>query len=75
MRKKLTKTGNSVALVLDKPFLKTTGLKAGSLVDVSSDGRVIVISPPAKKGRAEKLEAIMKRLDRDYGEVFKKLAE
>jgi antitoxin component of MazEF toxin-antitoxin module len=75
MVKKLTRTGNSVALVLDKELLEATGLDAGSTVEVSTDGRVIVISPPADKRRSSKLEAVLGKLDRRYGAVFKKLAE
>ncbi|TMA14456.1 MAG: AbrB/MazE/SpoVT family DNA-binding domain-containing protein [Deltaproteobacteria bacterium] len=73
--KKLTRTGNSVALVLDKELLEATGLGAGSTVEVSTDGRVIVISPPADKRRSSKLDALLGKLDRRYGAVFKKLAE
>ena len=75
MVKKLTRTGNSVALVLDKEILEATGLEAGSTVEVSTDGRVIVISPPAGKKRSAKLDAILGKLDRRYGAVFQKLAE
>jgi antitoxin component of MazEF toxin-antitoxin module len=75
MVKKLTRTGNSVALVLDKELLEATGLHADSVVEVSTDGRVIVISPPLEKKRSQKLEAVLGKLDRRYGAVFKKLAE
>jgi len=75
MVKKLTRTGNSVALVLDKELLEATGLDAGSTVEVSTDGRVIVISPPVDKRRSSKLDALLGKLDRRYGAVFKKLAE
>src|SRR2546425_12958699 len=62
MVKKLTRTGNSVALVLDKELLEATGLDAGSTVEVSTDGRVIVISPPADKRRSSKLDAVLGKL-------------
>jgi antitoxin component of MazEF toxin-antitoxin module len=75
MVKKLTRTGNSVALVLDKELLEATGLDAGSTVEVSTDGRVIIISPPAEKKRSAKVDKILGKLDRRYGAVFKKLAE
>ena len=75
MRKKLTRTGNSVALVLDKALLEGTGLKAGSVVEVTRSGKAIVISPPVKKARAEKFKAILEDLHREYGGVFRKLAE
>src|SRR5436305_15345190 len=42
MVKKLTRTGNSVALVLDKELLEDTGIDASSTVVVGADGRVIL---------------------------------
>ncbi len=75
MKKKLTRTGNSVALVIDKELLDATGLQAGSTVEVSTDGRVIVIAPPPARKRPPKLEAVLDALDKRYGAVFKKLAE
>jgi antitoxin component of MazEF toxin-antitoxin module len=75
MVKKLTRTGNSVAVVLDKELLEATGLDAGSTVEISTDGRVIIISPPVEKKRSEKVDRILGKLDRRYGAVFKKLAE
>jgi len=42
MRKKLTKTGNSLALILDKPLLDRAGIDADTVLEVSTDGDVIV---------------------------------
>ncbi len=75
MLKKLTRTGNSVALVLDKEVLEATGLSAGSMVEVSTDGRVIIVSPPVDKRRAAKVDAMLDKVDRRYGAVFRKLDE
>jgi antitoxin component of MazEF toxin-antitoxin module len=63
MEKKLTKTGNSLALVLDRELLEKTG----------SD--VIVVSPRRAKGRADKLRKVMARADERYGGVFRRLAK
>lgn len=57
MRKKLTKTGNSLALILDKPLLERTGMDAGTLVEVSTDGEVIVISPARSARRTRSSRA------------------
>src|SRR2546425_7981777 len=58
MRKKLTRTGNSLALVLDKPLLDRLGIDADTPLDVSTDGQVLVISPAPDKRRTAKLKAI-----------------
>jgi antitoxin component of MazEF toxin-antitoxin module len=75
MRKKLTRTGNSLALVLDRPLLAQAHIDADTPLDVTTDGHVIVIAPVRSKARAAKLRKIMEDADRRYGRVFKRLAE
>ena len=75
MRKRLTKTGNSVALVLDRPLLEATGLDAGTTVEVSTNGDVIVITPVRSKKRTARLEAALEEINARYAGVFKRLAE
>lgn len=75
MVKKLVRTGNSLALVLDKPLLEATGIDESTPLEVSTDGDLIVISRQRDKKRAAKLEAIVEKAHRRYGRVFKRLAE
>ena len=75
MRKKLTKTGNSLALVLDRPLLKQANIDAKTPLDVTTDGHVIVIAPAGRRSRVAKLTQIMEEADRRYGRTFKRLAE
>ena len=75
MRKKLVKTGNSLALILDREFLRAALVGPGTALEVSTDGEVIVISPVRRQGRASRLRAIVREAHRDYGGVFKRLAD
>jgi len=75
MRKKLTRTGNSLAVVLDRPLLEAVGIKAGTTVDVSTNGDVIVVTPLRAKKRARKLAAALDDINAKYAGVFKRLAE
>jgi antitoxin MazE len=75
MEKRLTKTGNSLALVLDRELLDRTGISADTVLDVSTDGDVIVVTPKRNKGRAEKLRQAMARADARYSGVFRRLAK
>lgn len=75
MVKKLTRTGNSVAVVLDKEILEATGLDESSSVEISTDGRVIFITPPTNKKRAAQLKEIMEDVERRFHGAFKKLAD
>jgi antitoxin MazE len=75
MEKRLTKTGNSLALVLDRELLDRTGISADTLLEISTDGDVIVITPKRSKSRADKLREAMAEADERYGGVFKRLAK
>lgn len=75
MRKKLTKSGNSLALVLDKKMLEAARIDADTELEVSTDGQVIVISPVRAAKRDAKVKAIVAEAHAKYGGVFKKLAE
>ena len=75
MRKKLTRTGNSLALVLDRGLLQATGIDAATPLEVSTDGEVIVISPVRPGRRTERLRKIMERAHSRYAGTFGRLAE
>ncbi len=75
MVKKLTKTGNSLALVLDKPILDRVKISAKTPLDVSTDGDVIVISPVRDRRRTARLKRVVAEAHRQYGGVFRRLAE
>ncbi len=75
MVKKLTKTGNSLALVLDRPLLEATKIDADTPLEVSTDGDVIVISPVRDAQRRDKLRAGVEAMNERYAGVFRRLAE
>jgi antitoxin component of MazEF toxin-antitoxin module len=75
MKKHLTRTGNSVALVLDKPVLEAVGLDADAEVEVSTNGDVIMITPVRDDRRRRKLKKILDELDEQYAGVFRRLAQ
>jgi antitoxin component of MazEF toxin-antitoxin module len=75
MRKRLTRTGNSLALVLDRPLLEAAGIDAATTVEVSTDGDVIVVTPVRRKRRAAKLASALEEINTRYAGVFKRLAE
>jgi len=75
MRKKLTKTGNSLALVLDKPLLDRVGIDASTLLEISTDGQVIVISPVRARRRTARLKRVVEEAHQRYSGAFRRLAE
>ena len=75
MQKRLTKTGNSHAIVLDKGILEATGIDAETPLEVSTDGDVIVISPVRGEDRTSKLKRGMEAIHDRYAGAFRRLAE
>ena len=75
MIKRLTRTGNSLALVLDKGILQATGINAETELEVSTDGDIVIISPVRTAERTERLRNITEDLDRAHAGAFRRLAE
>jgi len=55
MVKKLTKHGNSLALVIDKPILELLKITANTPLEITTDGRALIISPCRKEDRRSAL--------------------
>lgn len=75
MVKRLTRQGNSVAIVLDRPIIEAAQLEEGQEVEISTDGDVIVITPVRSKARQAKLRAVVNRLHDKYAGAFRRLAQ
>ena len=75
MIKKLTRSGNSLALVIDKPLLEALEIDADTELEVSTDGEVLVIAPVRDRRRTKKLAEIVAEAHEQYSGVFKRLAE
>lgn len=75
MKKRLTKIGNSLGVVLDRPILEQLGVDAETELEISTDGSVILISPVRSKRRDAKLKKVADRVFDAYAGAFKKLAE
>jgi len=75
MIKKLTRTGNSIALVLDKPLLEELGLDENAEVEVSTNGQVIVITPKRSTARDRKFRKAADKVNAKYAGLFRRLSE
>lgn len=75
MTKKLTKIGNSLGVVLERPLLERVGIDARTELEVSTDGSVIVIAPRRSKRSDRKLKEVSDWMFEKYAGAFKKLAE
>jgi antitoxin component of MazEF toxin-antitoxin module len=75
MTKKLIKHGNSAALVLDKALLDLLKVKFGTLLDVTTDGRNIIISPQGVANAEGTLLDALEKINRKHGSVLRKLGQ
>ncbi|NTV30093.1 MAG: AbrB/MazE/SpoVT family DNA-binding domain-containing protein [Candidatus Omnitrophica bacterium] len=53
MLKRLTPHGNSLALVIEKPVLKLLNITAETSLDITTDGRSIIVSPAGRSPRSK----------------------
>jgi antitoxin component of MazEF toxin-antitoxin module len=75
MSKRLTRSGNSLALVIDKPLLEALDIDAETELELSTDGDVLVVSPVRERKRRAKVKEFVAEAHEQYGGVFKRLAE
>ena len=73
--KKLIRHGNSAALVLDKALLDLLKVQIDTPLEVTTDGRNIIISPQIDEQAESTLLEALERINRKHGSVLAKLAK
>ncbi len=74
MVKKLTKHGNSYALIIDKPIMELLNITPETPLEISTDGKSLLIRPAAT-ARQEKFDNVLDQTCKQYRDAFKKLAQ
>ncbi len=75
MIKKLTKHGNSLALILDKPVLELLRIDAETPLEISTDGQALIVSPVRDARRRRKFQEALASANNKYSGMLKRLAE
>jgi antitoxin component of MazEF toxin-antitoxin module len=76
MVKTLTRHGNSLALVIDKPILELLRIDESTPLSITTDGTKLVVAPAAADPkRAAKFEDAKRDTFKKYDKVLKRLAE
>lgn len=73
--KKLSKHGNSLALVMDKAVLELLNIDEQTPLNISTDGRALVIAPAKQTQRRKRFNDALKNCNARYGKTLRKLAE
>jgi antitoxin component of MazEF toxin-antitoxin module len=75
MVKKLTKHGNSLALVIDRGVLDLLEIDADTPLNIKTDGTCLIVTPARTPARERKFLSALTKVNRQYGPALKKLAE
>ncbi|MFM7073107.1 MAG: AbrB/MazE/SpoVT family DNA-binding domain-containing protein [Planctomycetota bacterium] len=75
MIKNLVKHGKSWALMIDKPILELLDFDPEHPLEITTDGRTLVIPPAKPTERQAKSKAAFDKTNRRYGKALKKPAE
>jgi antitoxin MazE len=75
MIKHLSRHGNSLALVIDRPALELLKISDDTPLELTTDGEALVITPVRDPERAARLQQALEGANRRYGRALKRLAE
>lgn len=75
MSKRLQSIGNSAGIIIDKPILELLGITAETDLELSTDGRSLIITPVPTQARESRLRKAQERVLRAHGETFRKLSK
>lgn len=76
MIKKLTKHGNSQAIVIDRPILDLLNIDENTALRISTDGTNLIVTPISDDDEESKrlFEKALANTNKRYGKALKKLA-
>jgi len=75
MIKKLTKHGDSLALVIDKSILELLQIDSETPLEISTDGESLIISHARDEKRVTAFQDALQSTKQKYGKTLKKLGE
>jgi antitoxin MazE len=73
--KKLTRQGNSAALVIDKQLLDLLDFNQDTDLKITVNGRQLIVEPLTSEEREARFQKVMKTTGRKNAELFKRLAK
>ncbi len=75
MVKRLTKHGNSLALVIDRGVLNLLEIDADTPLSLTTDGKCLIVTPVRDPNRQKRFRAALTEGNRRYGKMLKRLAD
>ena len=75
MIKRLTRHGNSLALVIDKPVLDLLEIDSDTPLSITTDGTCLILSPVRDPERQDRFRSAMAEGNKKYAKALKRLAD
>ncbi len=79
MQKTLTRHGNSMALIIDRPILELLQIESDTPLEITTDGESLIVSPVRLDGesaeRKRKVRKAIEKANQRYGNALKNLAK
>ena len=75
MRKHLTVIGNSLGIIIEKPILDILGFSRSTQLEMTTDGKRLVIEPVENSDRSERIRSLTRDVIKTHEKTFRKLAE
>ena len=75
MIKKLVNHGNSSGLVIEKAILNLLNITQKTPLEITTDGKNIIISPVRESGRRKIFKAALSKVNQRQGKTFRILAK
>lgn len=74
MVKKLISHGNSAALIIDKPILEILKVDMDTPLEVTTDGKNLIISPVQNGKREKRFREALEKVNKMHGGTLRRLA-
>ena len=74
MIKKLTKHGNSYALIIDRGVMDLLQINEKTALYVTTDGKNLIVSPATSEKRSEKFAAALQEVNQKHSRALKRLS-
>lgn len=66
--------GNSAAIIIDKPIMELLDFDIDTPLEISTDGKNLIISPIVDTNRMERLNKSLSKINKKHGKTLEKLA-
>lgn len=75
MVKRMVQHGNSAAIIIDKPIMELLDFELDTPLEISTDGKNLIISPIDDVKRVGKLKSSLSKINKKHKKTLERLAK